>query len=145
MKLNTVMTCIGTLVLALTEPAATAGNWAFDPASCNARDLEFLRPEVERATTIGKLAASWYPAFSNPMTSRGRPNFAEALLGYGNTNYARAIFNGGTAPTANYDGQRNAKGIKSLTGETAWAGGQTKGNVVCIPRDVKEDHSTRVP
>ena len=114
MKLYTVITCIGSLVLALARPAASAGNWAFDPASCSARDVEFLQPQMERATTIGMLAATWYPRVNNPLTGRGRPNFAKALLGSRNAGYARAVFNGGSLPAVYNEGKTNAKGIKSL-------------------------------
>lgn len=143
MKLYTVITCIGSLILALTGPAASVGNWAFDPASCTAADVQFLQPQMERATTIGKLAAKYYPKIPNPLSGRGRPKFDNALLGR-DSKYARAVFNGGSVIVTSFGtgGARNAKGIKNLNGQTAWTSARSSGNIVRIPCDVKENHST---
>lgn len=136
MNIYTIITCIGSLILTLSRPVASAGNWAFDPASCGPH-LYFLRPQMLRSTTIGKNAATWLPRI--PRMESSKPKFAEALLGSDYVKYARAVFNGGNIPWTNR--RTSVRGIASLRAETGWQGSQIADNLVCTPCNVKEDHS----
>ena len=127
MNLYTIIACIGSLVISLSWPVASRGSWAFDTASCSDHDKSFLWPQMLRATTIGKNAASWLPRV--PALERNKPNFAKTLLGKYADN-ARAIFNGGSLAGGQFAKGTRATGIASLTAETTWTSGKSPGNLV---------------